>query len=229
MVRFFKRMMALANMGIAVAVAVILVYRQLVRPWHVRWGASDDEVARPMPGDDLVADANLQTTRALTIAAPPQEVWPWLAQLGQGRGGFYSYDLLENLAGLDMHSANRILPEYQELAVGDIIAIEPEGGGYRIAEIEPNRLLLLYLDGEGEGAVADHFRDANAASTWTFVLKPLGSERTRLVVRWRARYPTFGSHNTIAAVLGPILEPVEFVMERKMLKGIRERAELRTG
>ena len=87
----------------------------VVRPWHRRWGASDEEVGRSLPGDDLVTEANFETTRAITIDARPEEVWPWLVQIGQGRGGFYSYDLLENAMGLDIQSAGQILPQYQGL------------------------------------------------------------------------------------------------------------------
>jgi hypothetical protein len=226
MKRILKGLTALVGVAVAVVAGLVIVYRRRIRPWHVRWGANDDEVAQPMPGDDMVPDANLQTTRALTIAAPPDRVWPWLVQIGQGRGGFYSYDLLENLAGLSIHSASHILPEHQQLSVGDTIAVEPDGSGFRVVELNPERLLLLFIDGSGEGAVCEHFRRVDGASSWAFALTPLDGGRTRLVVRWRARYPTIGSQELRATVIGPALEPVEFVMERKMLQGIRERAEL---
>ena len=113
--------------GLAVASAAgFAAYVFAIRPWHRRWGATDAEVSGSMPGDDLVEGANFQTTRAIDIDAPLEAVWPWLAQIGQGRGGFYSYDLLENLMGLDIHSADRILPEFQDLRVGDVIPIEPD-------------------------------------------------------------------------------------------------------
>ena len=223
--RLIKGILALVIAVVAFIAATIYAYKKMFRPWHVRWGANDDEVEGVMPGDELVANANVQTTRALNIAAPPERVWPWLVQLGQGRGGFYSYDFLENAMGLDIHSVNQILPEHQHVAVGDVIPLEPEGDGYRVSVVEPERLLLLYIDGEGEGTMAEHFRKTDAASTWAFVLEPLPGERTRLIVRWRARYPASGSGDSMAAVRGPTLEPAEFIMERKMLLGIRERAE----
>ena len=223
--RFMKSIIALFAAVAALILAIVYAYQKLFRPWHVRWGASDEEVERVMPGDELVANANLQTTRALTIAAPPERVWPWLVQLGQGRGGFYSYDLLENAMGLDIRSANQILLEHQHLAVGDIIPLEPEGDEYRVSVVEPERLLLLYIDGEGEGTMAEHFRKTDPASTWAFVLEPLPDERTRLIARWHARYPTSDSGDSMAAMIEPTLEPAEFIMERKMLLGIREVAE----
>jgi hypothetical protein len=177
-----------------------------------------------MPGDDLVEDANFQTTRAIDIDAPLEAVWPWLAQIGQGRGGFYSYDLLENLMGLEIHSADRIIPELQDLQVGDAIPIEPEeGGGFTVAEIAPNRHLVLFMDGTGDTEVDRVFRQANAASTWTFMLNEPEPERTRFVVRFRARWDLLRSPASF--LIGLVLDPIEFIMERKMMRGIKERAE----
>jgi hypothetical protein len=210
--------------GLAVASAAgFAAYVFAIRPWHRRWGATDAEVSGSMPGDDLVEDANFQTTRAIDIDAPLEAVWPWLAQIGQGRGGFYSYDLLENLMGLDIHSADRILPEFQDLRVGDAIPIEPEGGGYTVAEIAPNRHLVLFTDGTGDSEVDRVFRQANASSTWTFLLNEPEPERARFVVRWRARWDLLRSPASF--LIGLVLDPIEFIMERKMMRGIKERAE----
>ena len=93
------------------AVGAIASYVLLIRPWHLRWGSSDEETEMKLPGDDLVQEAKLQATHAVTILAPPSQVWPWLIQIGQGRGGFYSYDWIENMMGLDIHNADNILPE----------------------------------------------------------------------------------------------------------------------
>lgn len=228
MKRFFKRIIYLALLTAAAVAAAVYFYRNRIHPWLVSWGATEQERSQAMPGDELVRDANFATTRAVTIAASPDEVWPWLVQLGQGRGGFYSYDLLENLVGLDINSTMRIEPELQQLSIGDVIAVEPEGSGFQVQEMKPNEMLLLTLDGSGKGPVADHFRQVNAASSWVFTLTPLENNRTRLVVRWRARYPTKGSQDPTSTAVGVALEPIEFVMERKMLQGIRERAEIRT-
>jgi hypothetical protein len=176
-----------------------------------------------MPGDELVPEANYRTTRAITIEAPAAAVWPWLVQIGQGRGGFYSYDLLENMMGLDIHSADRIVPRWQDLHVGDTIPLEPEGGGYTVAEIVPNRRLVLYTDGTGGSELDEVFRRANAASTWTFLLQELDGSRTRLVVRWRARWDLLSS--LLSLLIGLMLDPIEFLMENKMMRGIKERAE----
>ena len=132
---------ALGWLGLAIGavgtVAVLGVYRLWVQPWQHRWGATDEEVRRPMPGDDLLPDA-ASTTRAITITAPPEQVWPWLAQLGYGRGGWYSYDWIDNDG---QPSADRILPELQQLQVGDQILMLP-GMGPRVREVEPNRYFV---------------------------------------------------------------------------------------
>jgi hypothetical protein len=176
-----------------------------------------------MPGDELVSEANYRTTRAITIDAPAAAVWPWLVQIGQGRGGFYSYDLLENVMGLDIHSADQIIPQWQDVQVGDIIPLEPAGGGYTVAEIVPNHHLVLYADGAGESELDEVFRRAHAASTWTFLLQELDGSHTRLVVRWRARWDLLSSPASL--LIGLMLDPIEFLMEQKMMRGIKERAE----
>ncbi|MHB1413689.1 MAG: hypothetical protein ACYC1C_00400 [Chloroflexota bacterium] len=212
--------------GLAVAAAGVVAYRAAFRPWHRRWGATAEEVARPLPGDDLVDNPNYSSTRALIIAASPETVWPWLVQIGQGRGGFYSYDWLENAVGLGIRSADHVVEDLQELKVGDIIPVEPEGNGYSVIAVEPNALLLLFTDGRnGPGALNDHFRRVGMASTWAFVLEPTPEGGTRLLVRWRARYDYLGSATPLAYLIGPLLEPVEFLMERQMLLGLRQRAE----
>ncbi|MDA8217068.1 MAG: hypothetical protein M0Z94_05555 [Dehalococcoidales bacterium] len=212
--------------GFALAVAGVVAYRAAFRPWHRRWGATDEEVARPLPGDDLVDNPNYSSTRALTIAASPESVWPWLVQIGQGRGGFYSYDWLENAVGLGIRSADHVVEDLQTLKVGDIIAVEPEGNGYSVIAVEPNALLLLFTDGRnGPGALNDHFRQVGMASTWAFVLTLTPEGGTRLLVRWRARYDYLRSGVPLAYLIGPLLEPVEFLMERQMLLGLRQRAE----
>jgi hypothetical protein len=214
----------IVGFAILAVLALAVVYVFLFRPWHRRWGATDQEVAGRMPGDEMVPGANLQATRAITIQAPPEAVWPWLVQLGQGRGGFYSYDLLENMMGLDIQSAIRIRPELQGLQEGDRISLEPGGGGYAVAELEPNRHLVLFTEGAGESELDEVFRKANAASTWTFLLEALDDgECTRLCVRWRARWDLLSS--PMSFLIGVMLDPIEFVMERKMLRGIKQRAE----
>lgn len=182
-----------------------------VRPRLLRWGATDAEVSNPMPGDELVADANFAMTFAISIAAPPADVWPWLAQMGNGRGGLYSYDWLDRLFGyLDAPSATRVLPEFQALRVGDTIPIG-RGVSWPVAVVEPPRVLVL--------------EPVAGTVTWTFVLVPQDGEGTRLVTRARGR---FGGRMR-DAITGEIMRPAAFAMTRRMLLRIRERAEALRG
>lgn len=202
----------------------LLVYVVAIRPWHLRWGATDEEVVRALPGDSDVPDADLSATHAVGIDASAAEVWPWLVQIGQGRGGLYSYDWLENLLGCDIHSVDRVIPELGGLRVGDTIRLGPPGYPFNIVgAIKPERSLLLYgslASPEGENPTVG--REAPFASTWAFVLVPVDSDHTRLIVRFRASWSS-----GIMTYIGyrGFLEPAHFIMERKMLLGIKERAE----
>lgn len=201
----------------AIQVAVTLLTSPLSRRWYNRWGATLDEIARSLPGDDLVPAPRLSYTRAITIHAPAAAIWPWLAQMGQGRGGLYSYDGLENLIGCDIHSADRILPEFQNLQPGDHVLFGPaekKFPGQLVLQVEPGRFILMC-------ALDPVTRQPVKSATWVFVLdeKPDGS--TRLLVRGRNAYePTAANH-----ILWHLVEPIGFVMERKMLLGIKARVE----
>jgi hypothetical protein len=193
------------GLGVGVGLAAILLtaYFFLVQPWHSRWGATDEEVGRSMPGDRLLPDAT-STTRAITIEARPEDVWPWLVQIGYGRAGWYSYDWIDNDG---RPSADRILPELQSLKIGDRILMVP-GMGPLVKAIEQNRYIL-------SGGEAD---------SWCLCLYPI-DEDTRLVSRWRADWPK--SLATFFWVA--ISDPGAFIMERKMLKGIKRRVEATAG
>lgn len=211
--------------GIAAALAALVaVYEFLLRPRHLRWGSTDEEVDLQLPGDDLVEDPKLQATHAVTIQAAPSKVWPWLVQIGQGRGGFYSYDFIENSMGLDIHSAGRILPQHQDLKAGDLIPLSPDGFGIPVAIIEPEKTLVLFgdtrQDDSGGGPVLQP-GDYMAAS-WAFYLFETGDGSTRLVERIHIDWND-APHNTFFYRV--FLEPGSFIMERKMLLGIKERAE----
>jgi hypothetical protein len=178
--------------------AALLAYVGVLRPRIRTWGATPEESAKALPGDDLVSDAGLETMRAVTIAAPVGDVWPWLAQIGQDRGGFYSYEWLENLAGCRLRNADRVHPEWQERAVGETVLLHP-ANGLTLARFEPGRLYGL------EGG-------------WFFVLEPHDG-RTRLIVRGRV------PRGLASVAYGILLELPHFVMERKMLLGIKARVE----
>lgn len=195
----------------ALAVAGAVLASPLLRPWYRRWGATPGEDARAMPGDELVPRPRLVTTRAVTIHAPARSVWSWLVQLGQGRGGFYSYESLENLAGCDIHDARTIIPSLQQIAVGDRIRLGPAGYPFfTVAAVEPRRSLVLQAG------------DGKARTAWSFVLDTLDSGDTRLIVRDRTDFPPTLGQLLVWRVL---TDPIHFVMERKMLLGIKARAE----
>jgi hypothetical protein len=163
-----------------------------------------------MPGDAGMVDPAYSTTLAVTVDARPEHIWPWLVQMGYQRGGLYSYDWLDRLFGfLDRPSANRILPQFQRLEAGDEIPIG-RGGGFPVKAVDTNRSLVL--GGEGDG----HF-----AWVWQFGLYPVDKDRTRLVSRNSARVPkTVGSW-----LFMRVLEPAAFIMTRRMLIGLKDRAE----
>lgn len=190
-----------------------------VRPRMLCWGATPTEAGASMDGDQLITDPILTTTRAISIRAGADRVWPWLAQMGQGRGGFYSYEWLENLVGLDIHNADRIITALQDLRPGDLIPFR-RGRGVNVVKVEP--LHLLVLAGTLNPPKSDAVDTAPVGGTWVFALNELGSQETRLVVRSRvAKFEPWW----LSRLMMLLLEPVHFVMERKMLQGIKQRAE----
>ncbi|WP_067537079.1 hypothetical protein [Nocardia crassostreae] len=196
--------------GIAsAAVGLMAGYPLLARRKCLTWGASADEVARAMPGDGLLGAPDVVTTRAITVAADPERIWPWLVQLGPGRGGAYTYDWIENLFGLNMHSADRILPEFQHLAVGDVMPMGDDGPRMRVAILDPGGHSLVF-------ASEDHHW------TWAFGLYPT-TGGTRLVSR--NRISTEGMSWPARLGFTMVMEPGSLVMEAKMLQGIKARAE----
>jgi hypothetical protein len=206
--------------GVALAVAY-----PALRRWAIRWGASVDEAAMPMPGDELLDDPSMETTRAITIDAPAVVVWPWLVQMGQDRAGLYSYDWLERLMGLDFHNADRIVPEWQRLDVGDQIRAAPASAGpeagFTVVAIEPGRSIVTAIGDPAVVLPAARSGHLGKGGTWTYVLHPRVGHQSRLVVRLRSR---FGLPGPLEALMVRLLEPVHFLMERKELLGIAERA-----
>jgi len=198
---------------VATVFGAAATYVLLARPRLLRWGATGQEADEPLPGDELIANADLTATRAVTIRGPADQVWPWIAQLGQGRGGFYSYDFLENLVGCDIHSADRIVPEWQDVGVGDEVRLAPEVG-LVVASLEPGRSLVL-RGGIPMGKTAPPYD-----FTWAFTVRDNPDGTTRLLVRERYAY-----RRPWAPLIIEPVEAVSFLMSQKMLRGIRDRVE----
>jgi hypothetical protein len=193
-------------------------YMKIVRPWHLRWGATDAEVAMSLPGDDIKStpwgsapgtknsrqnSRPLEATRAITINAPASAIWPWLVQIGQGRGGFYSYAWLESLGAHNIGSTDAIMPEHQELKVGDPIQLHPYTPPMPVAVLEEERALVV-------------------GDSWSIILRPVTKTKTRLVIRNSGAFGPGLSNFILWRIL---FEPINFIMERQMLLGIKKRAE----
>ena len=207
-----KLVIGLVTVG-TMKVAAIGTYLLLVGPWQRRWGATDEEVQRAMPGDEEVERPLMIATRAITINARPKEIWPWLVQIGTGRAGWYSYDWIENLMGLNVSSTDSIIPEFQQLEVGNTIPLAP-GLEIPVKVLKPGETLLLV----GHDPVVGD-------ASWMFGLYPIDEQRTRLVTRTRNRWPM-----TPGGILSLLFtEPGSFLMVRKMLLGIKRRAEQTSG
>jgi len=238
-------------LGAATAGAV-LAYKTRIEPWWRSWGVEPDEAVRPLPGDDIVPDADITDTRAVTIAAPPSAIWPWLVQMGYGRGGWYSYDAVD----MKGTSATAILPEHQELAVGDLLPTHPDGG-FVVRAVEAEHALVVSIDpdtiraqteeararaealaggedvGEGTpanlkaaGALLESTTSPDFCASWAFVLEPLDAGRTRLIERFRVSMDQDATGVRLGA---PMLGFGVFLMVRRQLLGIRDRVERAEG
>lgn len=216
------------RVGLATA-AVVGSYAYFLRSRMLHAGATEEETARALPGDELVSTPRYMATRAITIHASAAAIWPWLVQMGQDRGGLYSYTWLENLVGCEIKDVEHILPEYQHLKVGDIVRLTPPERYnlfFAVAVIDPGQALVLRTPLPPGGDRRESFEAGYPDGSWAFVLEPLNDQATRLIVRWRSDYkPTvaglFFNHYG--------LEPIHFLMERKMLLGIKARVEQATG
>jgi hypothetical protein len=232
-----KVMLKRVVVGSAIAAASWYAFYRVTR-WRASWGVDPVETGGPLPGDELVPEPTVSDTRGITIDAPPAAVWPWLLQLGYGRGGWYSYDRMD----MKGQSADEILPEFQSLAVGDIVPTDP-GGGFEVKILDPERALVLMVDdeivarrrpaaeGEGEATTAGleasgRFMQASMpprfAVSWAFVLRPLDGGRTRLVERMRG---SFGEATAGSRALGPALGFGIFIMSRRQMLGLKARVE----
>lgn len=188
------------------ATALAVGYAKVYRPWQLTWGATAEEVRRALPSDPLVPQPTFNATRAITIGAPPQRVWPWLVQVGVTRGGWYSYDLLDNLG---RPSARRVIPELQHLAAGDVVPMSPDGKqGMTVLSVDPPQSMVWGTPGE---------------TTWAWQLDPLPGGATRLISRIRMRYRWLSP--SIAFSL--LVEVADIWMMRRMLLNLRDRVEAR--
>jgi hypothetical protein len=200
-----KKTLRRGTLALGLIGAVAVAYQLLLRRPVLNWGATGAEARAALPGDELLEDADGVATRAITIDAPAAAVWPWIAQMGPApRGGAYTYDWIENVLGLDMHSVDRVLPEYQHPEVGDTL-------GYGTNRMRTERL-------EPERVLSTRSQDGNWV--WSFILSEQNG-RTRLISRNRFRLPS------LTARIGMLpMEPASLLMERKMLHGIKQRAEV---
>lgn len=198
-----RKQTLLVTLGALIGGAAL--YRSFLREPILTWGATRDEAARRLPGDELLEEADGTATRAITIDAPPTAVWPWIAQMGPSpRGGAYTYDRIENLLGLNMHSVDHVLPEFQHPQVGDGFGYGPNKMSFRL--VEPERVLAAQSE------------DGNWV--WTFVIEDTHDGKTRLISRNRFRLPKLRDR------IGMIpMEPASLLMERRMLFDIKQRAE----
>jgi hypothetical protein len=199
----------MAPLLLAFVLPLAVLYWFPGRRWMATWGATPADLALDMAGDRLMPDPTYRTTLAITVDADPMDVWPWLVQMGYRRGGLYSYDWLDRLFGyLDRPSATTLLPEFQRLEVGDQIPIG-RGEGFPVAVVQPGRALVL-------SGAADGF-----TWMWQFGMFPLGGRRTRLISRTAGQVPRGFARWCLLRVL----EPAAFLMTRRMLIGIKQRAE----
>lgn len=204
-----RNTLSAALLGLGAGIAYVLVFR----PRHLRWGATEEEATETLPGDSLVPHPKSQATHGITIHAPVAEVWPWLVQIGQNKGGFYSYTWLENLVGCQMRNTDRIVPEFQPLHVGDKVWLHPKVPPLPVLILEPNRT-LVFGSNTGEAGV------------WGFHLTKIDAHTTRLVVRGRGELNPGLLRWLINYVL---FEPAHFIMEQKMMRTVKARAEAAAG
>jgi hypothetical protein len=193
-------------------VAVVAFYRGRLRPWMYCWGSTDDEVTEALPCDELVEDGARRSTRGVVIDAPPAEVWPWLAQIGEDRAGFYSYSLLERAVGAKIHNVDVVHPEWQDVNVGDTVWLARRYGKQAsmvVAAVEPASHLVLMSPSDFDRVQSGK----KAAGAWAFYLRPTDG-RTRLLIR--------GSGGAVGHF---VFDVPHFVMEQKMMRGIRSRVE----
>ncbi|MGB5371414.1 MAG: hypothetical protein WBN18_13375 [Flavobacteriaceae bacterium] len=213
--------------GIEGVVVILFCYLTFfLKPYRDRWGLGKEKAKRALPGDRLVRSPKSQFTHAIEIDAPSDCVWPWIAQMGQGRGGFYSYEALENLMGLQIHNAQSILPEFQEPKIGDLIPFGPKDAyPLVICDIGSAMAIENWYDLDAKSVFDPDMSSARnyLHLTWLWYVEPLDGKRSRFISRNRISYST-SFKNTL--MFGSFSEPIVFAMDRKMCMGIKKRAEI---
>jgi len=210
---------------VSTIVAAVVAYAVAIRPWIRAWGTDETEAQMALPGDELVAEPLAVETRAVTITAPVSAVWPWLAQLGSGRGGWYSFES----RGSKMTSSDVILPEYQSLAAGDILTVSDGGPTFEVKSVDPEHSLVLFTDTSmmrpivaAEAGAEEASKMPEFSATWGFYLQPTDDGGTRLIERFRAQTAVKGPQ---AAVMSELMGTGIVLMARKQMLAIKERAE----
>jgi hypothetical protein len=207
--------------SIAVLGVMVMTYERWLKPWQERWGATDEELALALPGDHLIEEPAAQVTRAITIDAPREEVWPWIVQLGADRAGFYTYDRLENLFGLGIHSADGIVADWQDLEIGQVVyADRARTGGWYVVELRPYEALVLKVADLAAGRPLSRDEKFRWEFLWTFALRDTTDGGTRLLVRERVAFDSAVTRTLMAPV-----SLVSFIMTRGTLLGLKARVE----
>jgi len=190
-----------------------------------KWGSTEEELTRELPGDEIIKEMKGWYNHAITIKAAPADVWPWIVQLGQNKGGFYSYELLENVAGSKIHNVDRIVPEFQDTAVGDAVMMTPKSAPYIVTAIEPGRAFVLRLrvnlETQKAADISEPLPPKYQDGSWLFLLEETPEGSTRMITRSRNDWNQSKTNTVVYGLIGII----SIVMDRKMLKGIRKRAE----
>lgn len=203
----------------AILMGLHLVGYPFLKDWRRSWGLTSKELAKTFPGDERIPNPQWGATHAITIEAPPARVWPWIVQIGQDRAGFYSYQGLENLVGCDVHNVEKIVPAWQQREVGDELKLHVQAPGIPVIAVQPRRCLIT------GGVTRDSRKPEKCmASLWGFYLEELPGRRTRLYSHYRNGYRRLSFGEFLA--MGPyLIEPISFVMDRKMLINIKRLSE----
>jgi hypothetical protein len=203
------KLRGISTASVTVLAGAVASYLSVGRKPCLTWGATPEEVERAMLGDELLPNPDILATRAVSISAPPSAIWPWLMQMGSGKGGVYTYDWIENLFGLRMHSAQEILSQFQDRKVGDVEQLGSNGPRLRVEVLDVESAMVL--------------RSEDGNWVWALCLYPSGENKTRLISRNRIATPGATALQMGFSTL--VMEPGSLIMERKMLLGIKMRAE----